>query len=192
VDGIHELWRRVEAAMAVHAPDDLKRLTPGASDEALVRVEGVLGLTLPPDVRTSYQLHDGGYTVQLVSSMMILPLGKIVEWWRTLEELLHDEDWANQPPYYFSEEVVASGWQVGSVQPVWWHRRWIPLGSDNGGNLCCLDMAPAPGGTDGQIIDWDHECGPSRVLYPGFHQLLSALADHIESGAGTQTDRIGL
>jgi hypothetical protein len=44
-----------------------------------------------------------------------------------------------------------------------------------------VDLVPAPGGIIGQIIDWDHECGPSRVLFPGFTHLLAALADEVEA-----------
>jgi cell wall assembly regulator SMI1 len=83
---------------------------------------------------------------------------------------------------------VRSGWHTGPIRPVWWHRRWIPFGEDSAGNLCCLDLAPASGGTVGQIIDWDHECGPSRVLFPGFHQLLGALAGQVEGGTDERAD----
>jgi hypothetical protein len=41
-------------------------------------------------------------------------------------------------------------------------------------------MAPAAGGVSGQIIDWDHECGPSRVLFQDFAHLLAAFADQLE------------
>src|SRR5262249_32779186 len=97
-----------------------------------------------------------------------------------LEQLRHEEDWAGQSPYYFTERVVRSGWQTGPIQPVWWHRRWIPFACDAAGNLSCLDLAPAAGGTVGQIIDWDHEAGPWRVLFPSFEGLLAALAEQVE------------
>jgi cell wall assembly regulator SMI1 len=119
--------------------------------------------------------------------MRALPVAEILDTWQMLRELLDDEEWAAQPPYYFTEEVLRLGEQPGPIQPVWWHPRWIPLAMDNAGNLTCLDMAPAPGGVVGQIIDWDHECGPSRVLFPNFHHLLRAFSEQLEGASDKQS-----
>ena len=115
-----------------------------------------------------------------VTSMDILPLAGIAEAWQILEELLRDEEWASTPPYYFSEEVMRSDWRAGPIQPVWWSRYWVPFAADHAGNHACLDLAPTAGGVRGQIIDWDHECGPSRVLFPHFAHLLAAFAEQLE------------
>lgn len=184
---IEELWQRIEDWMHQYAPQRWHQLAPGASEEAIKRLESILNITLPQNVRASYLRHDGGYEVQLVSPMEILPVTSIAEQWQILKELPDDEEWAAHPPYYFTEEVLRSGWQPGPIQPVWWHPRWVPFAMDNAGNLSCLDMAPAPGGEVGQVIDRDHECGPSRVLFPSFHHLLSAFADHLEGTADKQT-----
>jgi len=143
---------------------------------------------LPEEVRASYRRHDGGFRMRLVTDMEILPLAGIAENWQILEELLHDEEWAQQPPYYFSEEVlVRSTWRTGPIQPVWWSRHWIPFAADQAGNHACLDLVPAVGGMSGQIIDWDHECGPSRVLFPDFAHLLAAFADQLEPSDDPQS-----
>jgi cell wall assembly regulator SMI1 len=180
VTSVDRIWQRIEAGWRLHTSPIGPDLAPGASQQVIEEVERLLEVTLPEDVRASYRRHDGGYSVELISAMDVLPLAGIAERWQILEELRHDEDWAGQPPYYFTEEVVRSGWQTGSIQPVWWHHRWIPIASDSAGNLSCLDLAPAAGGTVGQIIDWNHECGPSRVLLPSFERLLAALAEQIE------------
>lgn len=188
MDTIDELWQRIETGWRRRAAPTKPQPRPGASQQAIERLEGMLGAGLPQHFQASYRRHDGGYSIELVTPMEIVPLEGIAETWRILEELLHDDEWARQPPYYFTEEVVRSGWQTGPIQPVWWHRRWIPFGSDLAGNLTCLDLAPASRGTMGQILDWDHECGPSRVLFPSFQHLLAALAEQLESGGGQQTD----
>jgi cell wall assembly regulator SMI1 len=184
---IDQLWRRIEASLRLQTPPTGPHLAPGTSKQAIEQLEGVLGGLLPEDFRASYRRHNGGFTMHLVTPMECLPIERIAQTWQLLEELLHDE-WAGQPPYYFTEEVVRSGWQTGPIQPVWWHRRWIPFGSDSAGNLACLDLTPAAGGTRGQILDWDHECGPSRVLFPTFQLLLAALADQMESSIDNQAD----
>lgn len=181
MDAVALLWQRIEPRLQLQVLPSGRDFAPGASEQAIEEVERTVGAMLPADVRASYRRHDGGYSWKPVVAMDALPLTEIAEWWHILEELLHDEDWASQPPYYFSEEVVRSGWQTGPIQPVWWHRRWIPFAADRAGNLWCIDLAPAPGGTVGQIIDWDHECGPSRVLFPSFEHLLTTWAEQLES-----------
>jgi cell wall assembly regulator SMI1 len=86
------------------------------------------------------------------------------------------------PPYYFTEPIIRAGWQTGPIQPTWWHQRWIPIGHDRAENNCCLDLIPAPGGSVGQVIDWDHEVGPSRVLATRFLDILSVFAQDLETG----------
>lgn len=179
-DAIDQLWQRIEAAWRRLSFPSGPDLAPGASEQAITALERLLDVTFPEDVRASYRRHDGGYSVELVSTMEVLPLGGIAEWWQILEELRHDDTWVGQAPYYFTEQVVRSGWQTGPIQPVWWHLRWIPLAADITGNLACLDLAPAAGGTVGQIIDRDHEAGPSRVLFPSFAGLLVAVAEQME------------
>ena len=178
METVDQLWQRLEVGL----PDVTgMSLAPGASLEAVTHVEQVLGVHLPDDVTVSYRRHNGGFPMQLATNMTILPLEDIVSSWQILEELRHDEAWASQPPYYFSEEALRLGPpSPGPIQPVWWYQGWIPIAADLGGNLSCVDLVPAPGGILGQIIDWDHECGPSRVLFPSFTHLLAALADEME------------
>jgi len=181
MDALEQLWECIEAAIQLQAPPHEPILTPGASEQAIADIERELGVMLPEDVRASYRRHDGGFSLEPVIYMDMSPLAEMAESWHILTDLLRDEEWANQPPYYFSEVVVRSGWQTGPIQPVWWNRRWIPFASELAGNLLCIDLAPAPGGTIGQIIDWDHECGPSRVLFPSFEHLLTSWSEQLEA-----------
>jgi len=186
MDTIEGLWQRIEDWMRLHAPQRWQQLAPGADEEEIKRLEHTIDIALPEEVRASYLRHDGGYIIELVSQMEIMSVEAIVGIWQLYRELLDYDDWAATPPVYFTEERLRFGWKPGPIQPVWWHPRWIPFGEDVCGNLCCLDMAPAPGGAAGQILDWDHETGPSRVLFPSFQQLLGAFADQLEGIPGTQ------
>lgn len=186
-DQIDQLWQRIESYLSLQASSRALRLATGASDQALDRLEAELGMALPEEFCASYRRHDGGFTMHLVTSMEVLSLPGIAEAWQILKELLHDEEWAQQPPYYFSEDVVRSGWHTGPIQPVWWSRSWIPFAADRAGNHACLDLTPAGSGVSGQVIDWDHECGPSRVLFPEFAHLLAAFADQLERSDDPQS-----
>ncbi|MEU7855866.1 SMI1/KNR4 family protein [Nonomuraea sp. NPDC049141] len=48
----------------------------------------------------------------------------------------------------------------GYVRCVWWHRGWIRFAEDSGGNLLCIDLAPAHHGSRGQVIQWETHGGP--------------------------------
>ncbi len=186
MDTMEAVWQQIEDWMSQHAPHLLQQLAPGADEEALKGLERDLGITLPDDMRASYLRHNGGHKIKLVTSMNILPVEGIIDNWQMLRELLDDEDWATLPPHYFVDE--GSGWETGPIQPVWWNARWVPVATDNAGNLTCVDLAPAPGGAVGQIIDWDHECGPSQTLFPSFLAMLRAYAKHLKDGTGEEDE----
>ncbi|MFL5702650.1 MAG: SMI1/KNR4 family protein [Ktedonobacteraceae bacterium] len=182
------LWHRIETWMSIHAPYARQTLLPGASDSEILQAETAMDITLPEDFKASCRIHNGGYTLDLVTEMEMLPLEGIVSMWQLHKELEETETWSDRTPYYFTEGVKL-GWETGPLQPVWWHLHWIPCGHDRGGNLCCIDLAPAPGGSEGQIIDWDHEVGPSRVLASSFLELLSTFANDLEAGEYVGTSR---
>ena len=64
----------------------------------------------------------------------------------------------------------------GPIQTDWWNNAWLPLTENDDGDYVCLDFAPAAGGTVGQIIDWSHELGATRVLANSFGEWLAKLA----------------
>jgi cell wall assembly regulator SMI1 len=142
VDTIQLLWRRIETSLQMVAPSAETHLAPGATEHEIKQLEEVLAVAVPEDFRASYRLRDGGFTMELVTSMEFLPVERIAETWKLLEELLHDEEWANQAPHYFSDEVVRAGWQTSPIQPVWWHRRWIPFASDSRGQSLLPGFGP--------------------------------------------------
>jgi cell wall assembly regulator SMI1 len=181
VESQGQLRQRIAGSLQRQAPPQGPILAAGASEQAIEEVERELGVILPEDVRASYRRHDGRFSLEPVIAMDMLPLIEMAEWWRILEQLPHDEPWAGQPPYYITDEVVRSDYQAGPVQPVWWHRRWIPFASELAGNLTCIDLASASDGLVGQVIAWDHECGPTRELFPSFQRFLATWADQLES-----------
>ncbi|QEG26409.1 SMI1 / KNR4 family protein [Gemmata obscuriglobus] len=87
------------------------------------------------------------------------------------------------------QEVAAEGWfaEMGSepegpIKPVHWNSQWLPVTDAGSGNHFCVDLDPAPGGKVGQIIWFDHEVGPVRVVASGFAAWLEQYATALESG----------
>jgi cell wall assembly regulator SMI1 len=198
---VQTLWQRIESWLSRHAPHAWQMLRPGASKAEIQQAEVTLGITLPEDFKASCRIHNGGYALNLATEtvmlpggyalnltteMTLLPLEEVVSTWQDLKDCLEDETWANTLPEHFKED--RSRWPTVPLQLVWWHPQWIPFGSDSAGNCCCLDLAPTKGGSVGQVIDWDHEVGPTEVLASSFLEVLSAFASDLEAGAYVDTD----
>jgi cell wall assembly regulator SMI1 len=186
-DTVQVLWQRIESWLSRYAPHAWQMLRPGAAEREIQQAETIMGITLPEEFKVSCRLHNGGYVIDLVTEMTILPLADIVDEWQMFKELEDAGTWSDADiPYYFQKNGL--GWQTGQIQPVWWHQHWIPIGRDRAGNHCCLDLVPAPGGSVGQVIDRDHEAGPSRVLASSFLEVLSAFAQDLETGRYVDTE----
>lgn len=189
MDTIHFQWQRIETWLRTHAPHAWQMLLPGVSEQEIQQAEIIMTAVLPEDFKASWRVHNGGYTINLVTRMKIFSLKEIVAEWQMYKELEEVETWSDAgTPYYFTEFVIRSGWQTGPIQPVWWHQNWIPFGSDRAGNNCCVDLFPTLGGAVGQIIDRDHETGPSRVLASSFLETLTTFANDLEAGKYVDTD----
>jgi cell wall assembly regulator SMI1 len=94
-------------------------------------------------------------------------VGEAEEW----AELLDDGDFAGDKP------KAARG-----VRREAWNKKWVPFAANGGGDCWCLDLAPAAGGTRGQLIYVSHEMAPREVLAKSFREWLSAFADSLDRG----------
>ena len=73
-----------------------------------------------------------------------------------------------------------------------WNTGWIPFAGNGGGDLYCIDMAPAEGGTVGQIISHNHESFDHKLLARSFGDYLESLAERLENGELTFSEKWGV
>ncbi|MGY4492260.1 SMI1/KNR4 family protein [Pseudomonas sp. TE3610] len=168
------VWKRIEDWLSVHAPEAFAGLNGPASQARLEETERTLGVRLPDDVRASYLLHDGQDTNApcLLLGWEFLPLAEIVAQWSIWKELLDQDTFAD-----FESEADGL-----LVRKDWWNAGWIPFTHDGGGDHFCIDLAPGPHGTAGQIIEMWHDDGIRPVMASSFSALLGAYADSLEAG----------
>lgn len=181
MDNIQFLWQCIEAWMYVHAPHSWAKLLPGATESDIKFAESTMTVTLPDDFKAAYRLHNGGYNIEIATEMTTLPINEIIAEWQMLKEVAESGTWGDIRPYYLDDDSSSNGRKFGPLQPVWWHLQWIPFATDSGGNLSCLDLAPPSEGSLGQIIDWDHEVGPSYASFISFEKLLATFVDDLKS-----------
>jgi len=169
---VDEVWDRIMAWLRINAPEVLDNLRSGAMQDDIRATEAALGVVFPNDVTASYLLHDGQgyYSPPLMGSWQLLSLASIVNQWEImrdipLDEEPHDADDPNNP-----------------VRPDWWNPRWVPVAYDGGGDLCCVDLDPAPNGIAGQMTIFWHTDEERERLALSFRDWLSSYADDLEQG----------
>ncbi len=180
---LQDLWTRLKSWFAVHAPDRLETLAPGATDKQIAETETRLSLRFPADFKASYRIHNGQLDIQqdLMDGREFLSLQRIEEEWNVWKGLLDSGEIAD-----FESEPV------GPIRIGWWNEKWIPITHDGGGNHDCLDLAPAEGGNVGQIIDFWHDDATREIKAPSFGDWFAAFVEGCENGSYVYSDEYGI
>ncbi len=177
---LRRVWQRIARWHREHLPEALRSddrprefLNPGAEDDALDAIEQAVGVSLPADVRESYRLHNGSrneYAI-LPWGYHLLPLAAVAQAWQMWQGHVANGLWEGE-----------SSEPEGPIRPVHWNTRWVPISHNGGGDHQCVDLDPTRGGKVGQVIAFNHEVGPVRVLAPSFGAWLRAYAAELEGG----------
>lgn len=163
-DRLDRAWQSIEQWYAEHDADEL--LNPAATEGDLAELQQSLGVDLPTELRRSLQRHDG-------SREGGWPVGELLSCERIIAETMN---W---------RELLDAGGFAGfepdetdpALEPVWWHHGWVWFDTDGGGNGAAVDLSPAAGGSVGQVIDVDHERGPSGPTAGNLVEHLEQVAD---------------
>ncbi len=168
-----ETWERIERWFAENAPEFRIRLLPGAFEADIEALEADLSVTLPESFRASLLVHNGqhGLARPLVEEWQLASVADVRREWEVMQEI-YDRG-------AFTDTAVNP---IGPVQPVWWLPQWIPFAYNGAGDLLCLDMAPAPGGSVGQIVTFWHTQETRQVLAPDFGEWLATFAADLWAG----------
>ena len=82
-----------------------------------------------------------------------------------------------------SEFEGSKGKDTGDkLQAVWCSTSWVPIDADGARNGSCVDLKPGKNGTMGQVIDMDHEVGPSGPMFEDYPAYLEDIASELEAG----------
>ncbi len=200
---VAESWRRIEAWMAIHCPEVVAALLPGASDKDIKKFEKATGRKLPEDVKASYRIHDG--------------LGFVPDEYE--ERIKGDDDDADLPAfihsvfYNYGLDSIRERRRCEAILPNWKHwaffadseegeqhiddcevlpadaiqlryacRGWIPLYNSHS-NCFGVDLAPGPKGVVGQVINFGRDAHERKyVLATSWAQFLEDYADELDAG----------
>ena len=164
MERVNKAWDRIDAWYRKNAPS--WELPKGATDAEIDELAKHLNLTLPEEFRVSLKRHngidEGHWPKNCLHSIKEIQVD-----WDMRDHAIVDDD-----------EVETDGFFEGT----WWHKKWVLIDWDGAGNGSVMDLAPGPKGKMTQILDLDHESGPSGPIYPDFLAYLEEIADRFEKG----------
>jgi cell wall assembly regulator SMI1 len=178
-------WARIETGLGRVLPASLPLLAAPAGEPAIDAVEAALGIALPPDFRESLRVHNGTRwgRPSPVPLDLLYDTDGIVEatrMWRANDSSDPNVDDPQAWAYLVDRGHLAL---TGPVRPIVGAPGRVVVGDMNGDVHWYLDFDPAPGGTPGQVVRVDIECGQWDVLAPSWRELLLRYAEDLESYA---------
>jgi cell wall assembly regulator SMI1 len=172
------LWERLESWLRQYAPEILVTLQVGVTEDELRSTEDELQVTLPETVRDFYRIHNGqvtdryGFTAQKFLYGWETPnLGRVVQQWKSWKEVLEDG------AFQGIESAPDDG-----VRNDWWNVKWIPVAQNSAGDHLCIDLAPAKGGSAGQMISVWHDASERTMVAASFQEWVERFTTGLEEG----------
>jgi cell wall assembly regulator SMI1 len=169
---INDSWQRIEIWLGQNAPDILKTLNNGATNEQIKGLEAQLGLTLPDDLKESLTTHDGQhadfYPRTLLEQWELLSVERMLEQWLFLKD------------FYDTGEFAAN--EVSADEPLakeWWHPNWLPISDNHNGDHHCIDLTP--GSSYGNILIFWHDYERRKIEARAFSMWLEKFAGELEA-----------
>ncbi|WP_145904758.1 SMI1/KNR4 family protein [Kitasatospora viridis] len=164
---VAEVWTRIEAHLAEHAPGVLESLGGPAGAAEVAELERELGMPLPVDFAASCARHRSVH------------LGGVLGF---------DVEHAD-----FRSLVVTPGAPMGEPEDAeegevrWteddWREGWLAVGHEPDGSVIALDLDPGPDGVRGQVIYADQGIAPgAHVMAENWLALLRTFADRLTAG----------
>lgn len=190
---VRSTWQRLNEWAQENSPAMCSRLQGPATDEALARFEEETGLAIPAGLLASLQCHNGesrsGESYVWSDRGQLLSVEDMLKAWRSLLTIAEEPD-----PEEIAESISDNLIEVdGPVWAVSHHSSWIPFIEMNGGDeTCYLDLAPTPGGTEGQVISVDREVGRWAVEAKSFEAFFADYVAALEAGEYSERDEGGL
>lgn len=170
-------WNRIRQWHRLNTPPGTFRVSKGASDRSLARLESIIGSSLTRGFRDCYRAHNGTAGTSFLNCGNLLSLTGIEKQWKTLKK------WQLEIGYGTDNGVDWATRQLKSleIKPLWWNQLRVPISDNGGGDRLILDLDPAKDGRKGQVFWLNHEVGPTNLLSSSLVEFLAQAADDLES-----------
>ena len=172
-DDIPSIWIRFENWLTKNASHLISELNTNASEDDITKLEKTIGEKLPKDYIEFMKIHNGQErdSEGLIDTEEFLSTDRVIEEWSVWKDLLDKGDFKD------SESEPEEG-----IKADWWNSKWIPITYDGSGNHYCIDIDPATGGTNGQIIRMWHDSAERELVANSFKEWISNYVNDLEKG----------
>ena len=112
---------------------------------------------------------------------------KILYSWKNGQNNDWYDSFVNNSTFMPLEEVLISAAEmtsmIGSDFEIenWWHKDWLPILSNGGGNYICYDMGGLFTGQKGQLIEFLHEDNDRNVIAPNLPVFIKKINEYYSS-----------
>ncbi len=171
-DEIADIWQTIERWCARRAPTLVDALAGPVTDEALREARSGVDPDFPDDLVAALRIHDGWEAYVVHGTWRLLSASEMAEAWRRFEAVGFDDDPA----------LPSEGEPDGPVAPVFWSDGWLPVAEAAQGRFACLDLAPPPEGSAGQVVDVWPQSPERTVLAASWSSWLGRFADDLAAG----------
>jgi cell wall assembly regulator SMI1 len=136
---IEALLADIDRWLRQHAPRTREALRAPASDSEIGSVERTTGIEITDDIRTLLSWHNGsaalGPSFKLVPEFDFMTVAEAVSYWS------------------MKQSLQATRERVLPDDQTWWHRQWLPIGTDRCGSLLVCDHRDGRGYGQVFIVD---------------------------------------
>jgi cell wall assembly regulator SMI1 len=165
------VWARIESWLKENAQPVFEKLNPGATEAEISAAEKYLRQSLPSDVKALYRFRNGqaANSPSLFYGFRWFDIAAAANAWTMFD---------GEPSCEPSRHHVPDP----GVKKAWTDAGWVPFMWDGTGDYHCIDLAPAEGGTVGQIISFLHDSDDRPLLASSLEAFLEEFAAQLEQG----------
>lgn len=168
---LSSVWTEYKAWLTAHAPEGLANLAPPATADELRVLEEAIEPPPPPELVALLQLNNGQLdplACCAIPGLEFLSAVRIAEEWQNWDEFRKEET----PDGLESLDDHSRALDAG-VLDRYTHPGWIPAFKDGSRtDYVGVDMAPAPGGLLGQIINFGRDEDQHFIAFSTLTELL--------------------
>lgn len=149
-------------------------LNAGAEKEDIAEAESLLEVSIPDEVKDLYYTHNGetADSPGVFFGIEFMPLEEVIDEIEFNKEESDAEEFLEYGPNIEPE---------GAIKSRVYHDKWMPIGSDGGGNFLAVDLDPGENGKFGQIINYGSDEETFYVIAESLSDLLAFIVKSIEN-----------
>ena len=165
-----DIWEAYKIQVKIKLEGADFKFNPPANLKEVSHWEKALGQTLSGDLLELYKLGNGQAEdgQSIFKGFTLMPIVTATRQWQIVDNNI--------------AKIKVPNSIIGPVKKDIWNSKWIPFGTDPGGNLLCIDLDPEKDGYAGQVVAIYFESGIREVIAPSIKDYFSKSETGLKSG----------